>query len=612
MRRFALVAPLAAACVVTVVAAGCGAPGGTASGPNPFAHCAAQPNDCNSGGRRSGGTFTVALRQAPPSFNVVSATGAVSEGRTVMNSLLPGAYIAQPDGSLALNTDLLTSATMTRTQPQTVVYRLAPGAVWDDGTPIAADDFVYAWKTQDGKDCTGCQAASTSGYERIASITGGAGTGADGSGGEGGTVTVTFSQPYPDWQSLFGALYPAHIEGAGLDLSTQDGLRTAFGRQAKQPKWSGGPYRIASYNPDTSIELAPNPRWYGAVKPTLSRLTYRFLPDQSRMLVAVQAGEVDAFTATPNQNLVDVLNGLAGSGVRYEVAPSPVWERLDLDVRSPKLTDPGLRQAIFAAVDVNAILKQAVQGYFPAAKRLYSHNLMPSATGYQEVMTQAAPEQGSGNVKVAKEILDASGYTIEGGRLLRDGQPVPTLRLLYTQGNDTRQQAGELIKQQLTSIGLAVELVPTDELGTALATYKYDMALFSWWSGPELASASQLWATDGGNNHTGWGDPDSDELLSKAASELDPNKMANDLNNQDTILTQAAVVLPLYQRPDVLVMKGEYVNVRDNVAGELSYNAQQWGLAGTAVPLSPSSAGASPDAPAPDTSSPTATPSAAS
>jgi peptide/nickel transport system substrate-binding protein len=580
VRRLALVAPLAAACVVALAAAGCGAPGGSANGPNRFARCAAQPNDCNSGDRRSGGTFTVALRQPPPSFNVVSAPGAVSGGRTVMNSLLPGAYIAQPDGLLALNTDLLTSATMTGTHPQTVVYRIAPGAVWDDATPISGDDFVYAWKTQNGKDCTACQAASTSGYERIASVMG----------GTGGTVTVTFAQPYPDWQSLFGALYPAHIEGAGLDMSTQDGLHAAFERQAQQPKWSGGPYQISSYDRDTSIELVPNPHWYGAAKPTLSRITYRFLPDQSRMLAAVQTGEVDAFTAVPSQDLVDVLKGLAGSGVRYQVAPSPAWERLDLDVRSPALADPALRQAIFAAINVNEILKQAVKGYFPAVKRLYSHNLMPGATGYQEVMTKAAPEQGSGNVTVAKDILDASGYSIQGGRLLREGELVPALRLLYTQGNDTQQQAGELIRQHLTRIGLTVDLVPTSDLATALARYEYDMALFAWSAGPELVAARQMWATDGGNNHTGWGDPDSDELLAQAAYELDPSKMADELNDQDVILTQAAVVLPLYQRPDVLVVAGEYVNVRDNVAGWLSYNAQQWGLAGTAVPLSPSPA----------------------
>ena len=72
------------------------------------------------------------------------------------------------------------------------------------------------------------------------------------------------------------------------------------------------------------------------------------------------------------------------------------------------------------------------------------------------------------------------------------------------------------------------------------------------------------------------------------AHELDPQRLTDELNQQDAILTRAAVVLPLYQRPDLLAVAGDYVNVRDNIAGYLSYNAQQWGLAGTAVPLLPS------------------------
>ena len=95
-----------------------------------------------------------------------------------------------------------------------------------------------------------------------------------------------------------------------------------------------------------------------------------------------------------------------------------------------------------------------------------------------------------------------------------------------------------------------------------------------------------MWAADGGNNHTGWADPDSDALLKQVAGELDPQRMVEELNQQDAILTEAAVVLPLYQRPSLLAVGGDYVNVRDNVAAGLSYNAQQWGLAGASVPLS--------------------------
>jgi peptide/nickel transport system substrate-binding protein len=484
-----------------------------------------------------------------------------------MNSLLPAAFLTQPDGSLSLNADLLASVTMTGTNPQTVEYQIADKAVWDDGTPIGPDDFVYAWKTQNSRDCPACAAVSTAGYDQIASVA-----------GNGKTVTVTFRQPYPEWQSLFNALYPAHIEGAHLDLSTPDGLRAAFDRQYAQPAWTGGPYRISGYNRDRQLDLVPNPRWYGADKPTLDRVTYRFLPDQARMVAALQSREINAFTAQPSQDLTDVLHGLAGSGVRYEVAAGPVWERLDLNVGSMTLADPLLRQAILTAVNVDEILNQAVRGYFPAARRLYSHNLLPGAVGYQEVIKRVAADQGSGNADAARTILTQAGYSVVGGRLAHNGVVVPALRLRYTEGNDTRQAIGRIIARELARVGLAVKLEPSGDLATALAGSDYDMALFGWSFGPGLGTPLQMWATDGGGNHTGWGDPDSDALLKQISGELDPQRRADELNRQDAILTQAAVVLPLYQRPGLLALSGDYVNIRENVAAGPSYNAQQWGL----------------------------------
>ncbi|HKT00287.1 MAG TPA: ABC transporter family substrate-binding protein [Rugosimonospora sp.] len=556
---------------MVLAVAGCGAPGGDAAGPDPFGACAAQPNACNGGGRRPGGTFVVALTQAPAGFNVVATTGAVGPAYTVMNSLLPHAFSTRPDGSAVPDGDLLASVSMTSNSPQTVVYQIAPGAVWSDGTPIGAADFSYAWKTQNGRDCPACPAASSDGYDQIASVAGSP---------DGRTVTVTFRQPYPDWRGLFNALYPAHLEGAGLDLSTADGLRAAFDRQEAQPTWSGGPYTISAYQRDRQLDLVPNPRWYGADKPTLARLRYRFLGDQSRLLGALQTGDVNALTAQPSQDLVDVLHGLAGSGVRYEIAAGPVAERLDLDVHSDALADPALRRAIFTTIDVDEILRQSVRGYFPGVRRAYSHNLSPGVIGYQDVVRQVAPQQGSGDPAAAGKILAQAGYAVTGGRLARDGVPVPVLRLRYTQGDDTREQAARLIQRQLARIGVTVHLDPTGDLATALAGYDYDLALFGWPVGAASAAARDLWSSAGTANHTGWGDPDSDALLKQVAQELDPQRMADELNQQDGILTQAAVVLPLYQRPVLLALSGDYVNVRANAPAYLSYNAQQWGLAG--------------------------------
>ena len=112
----------------------------------------------------------------------------------------------------------MTSASVVKTNPQTIVYQINPKAVWSDGVPISASDFIYNWQAQSGnpkfKDVGGKPflPAATSGYSQIASV-----TGSDG----GKTVTVVFSKPYGDWQSLFSQatpLLPAHI-------AQKDGLR---------------------------------------------------------------------------------------------------------------------------------------------------------------------------------------------------------------------------------------------------------------------------------------------------------------------------------------------------------------------------------------------------
>ena len=125
------------------------------------------------------------------------------------------------------------SAAVTSSDPQTVVYKLNPKAVWSDGTPITADDFIYNWQAQSGNPAytdVGNQPyddATTSGYNQIASV-----VGSDPSGGaacdpgstanrnaglcpNGRDVTVTFKPSFADWRSLYTNIVPAHIAADG-------------------------------------------------------------------------------------------------------------------------------------------------------------------------------------------------------------------------------------------------------------------------------------------------------------------------------------------------------------------------------------------------------------
>ena len=62
---------------------------------------------------------------------------------------------------------------------------------------------------------------------------------------------------------------------------------------------------------DGSTVEVPNPLWYGAIKPTLTTIAFR-PTDGGQNLTLLQDKDIDAFTATPDINTVQMLSNMAG------------------------------------------------------------------------------------------------------------------------------------------------------------------------------------------------------------------------------------------------------------------------------------------------------------
>ena len=99
---------------------------------------------------KSGGSLTFALDEDVAGFNLLQADDAEFVLAEILDQTWPSAYIIQPNLTLKLDTNVVTSATVTKTNPQTVVYQINPKATWSDGVPINADDFIYNWQSQSG------------------------------------------------------------------------------------------------------------------------------------------------------------------------------------------------------------------------------------------------------------------------------------------------------------------------------------------------------------------------------------------------------------------------------------------------------------------------------
>jgi peptide/nickel transport system substrate-binding protein len=530
----------------------------------------------NSAAVQTGGKITWAIEKPVQNWNLLSTDTRFDSGQ-VLNGVYPDTFIANPSYAVTMNSDLLTSASETSSNPETVTYQVKPNASWSDGTPINADDFVYTWQVQNGTD-PNIPAASTTGFSQIASVTGSH---------AGKTVTVVFKGVFPDWKSLFSPLYPAHV------AEEHGGGEASFAWfSANPPTISGGPFEVQSVSADqTSVTLQRNAKYYGA-QPKLDQVVFRVITDSRQEPTALQNREVDGIYPQPEVGLVTQLKDM-GSKISYKIDSGLSFEHIDFNLKNAALGNATwgktLRTAMFTAFHRDDLIAKTIKQFQPSATALDNRMLVANQQGYQDDVTKY--DLGSGDVVKARQELAAAGFknATTGGQLTApDGTAIPAFSMKYTVGDPIRQNTCALFAAAMSNLGITVDVSPTDDLGATLTQsgtgYTYDIVDFAWVATPFPASASQpIYTTGGGDNFGGYSNKNVDAWLNGAASTTDPATQISDLNKADQQITQDAYTLPLYQKPTLLAFYPDLGNVRDNTASiGPTYNLQDWGLKGAA------------------------------
>jgi peptide/nickel transport system substrate-binding protein len=552
-------------------------------------------NTCNAAATKSGGTYTYVLEKNIQQWNVQDVNGNTFENAEALEVVLPQVFIPQPDFTVGLNTDLMSSVTQTSTSPQTIVYKINPKAAWNDGTPITADDFVYYWRTNNGKDCPpppasdstqtkGCLPSSTAGYDRVKSL-----TASDG----GKTVTMVMSKPYSDWKSLFGGgypMYPAHVAEKLSGAKAGDAAHMTATQMAQAWQYflktpptkyaTAGAYKMQDWTDNDHATYVPDPKWYGARKATLQRLIFKVISDATQEPTALKNNEVQGIYPQPEVDLVNQVKDIPG--ITYTIGNGLTWEHFDLNLHNPVLGKYlALRQAMFTAINIKDILAKTVGQFDPSVKPLGNHNFVPGQAGYKDVVTSTG--QGSGDLTKAKKHLTDAKFTGVGSALKTpDGKAVGPFNCRYTTGNQIRQSECQILQSNLASLGIKVTIKPIGaaDLGTVLAGHQYDIIVFAWVAAPFPSSgAQQNWFTGGGGNYGGYSNKKADALISQAVGETDATKSAALLNQADQLMVNDAYVLPLYQKPTFFATQTRFVNMRNNstIVGP-AYNTGTWGL----------------------------------
>jgi peptide/nickel transport system substrate-binding protein len=526
---------------------------------------------------QEGGTVVLAGEQEPTGLNWQQSEDNAAWTQYVMQHVWPYPYVQLPDGSFSARDDM-GSYELTSEEPQVVTYTIHPDATWSDGTAITADDYIFTWESQSqcaaaaeaADPTTVYNAASCNGYDVIESV-----EGSD----DGKTVTVTFAEPYADWEALFGPVMPRHAFEAAGDGDPVVGFNTGFkienlpsGEAITEYVPSGGPFIVTDYQPGVSMTMDRNPDYWGDETATVDTLLVRWITEGTQQAPALQNGEVDVIFPQAQLDLVQQVRAIPTATTF--IGFGTFWEHMDLNQANAHLADLAVRQALALAIDREEIVQRLPAQFDPSAQVLNNRIFFPADPRYVD----NSGEFGQQDTEGATALLEGAGYTLgpdgvythpERGRL--------TMRITWRDPNERRQSTAQLVQAQAKEAGMEITFAPQPDF-EFLDAGNFDIALFGWTGGSVLASTESIYVSDGGQNYTGNVNPEIDNLYSQANVELDADARTELMNQIDQLIWADMMTIPMFQVPELLANDQEIGNVIYNGYGNaFTWNMAQWG-----------------------------------
>lgn len=494
-----------------------------------------------------------------------TTTGVLERIPTIENG---GAQIRTADVYLDAAGSITTTVTQVITQVEQLVvdFEWNPRLTWSDGTPVTADDSVFAYdlaRAAPPSDDAADRLSQTLSYEKVDDHTTRAVLRPDYTG-------ATYFMTY--WTPL-----PRHLlkDVPADQVRQSDFARSPIGY---------GPYAIAGHD-DNELRMARNPHYFGP-EPEAALLNVAFLPGADLARANLLNGNLDVVIAervgADQFALLDEDQRSGAAQVSY--VPTPVWEHIDFNLDVALLQDIRVRRAIALATNRQALVDAIYGGRAPVLDSW----VLPGQSG------AAAPEQVTRypyNPDEARRLLDEAGYTVKDDSGLRSGSDgiTITLQLMTTANNAVRQEVARRFADDMRAIGIGVDVftLPSEEMfapGGPLYLRQFELALFGWGAAPDPGGLS-LWSCAGvpsesngftGENFAGWCFRDADRAIRTAVTTPDQVLRRDAYVQQQQLWTQELPVLPLFQRLGVVMAAPRLKGLKPDTFAPITWNIARW------------------------------------
>ena len=450
---------------------------------------------------------------------------------TIVRELVEGLAANAPDGS-----PIPGMATSWETSPDGLVWTFhLRDAKWSDGTPVTADDFVYAYRR-----ALDPKTAASYAY-LLYLIKGGeainSGRAAPESLGaaalDARTLRLTLAHPAPYLPQLLQhqsfSPVPAHVVARWGDAWIQPGHYV-----------SNGPYRLVNWRLGDSVSLEKNPLYYDAARVCIDRIDFYPTQDTVSAERRVKRGELDV-NSTIVSSRVAYLRGPGHMAPFVRTHPYLSNSYLAFNVTDvPALRDPRVRQAIGMSIDRDFITGKLLRaGQIPTTAFV-----PPQIAGY---LPSDAPHPHAYWARwplatrqaLARRLLAQAGYS-----------PQRPLKIeLKTANVPASVLVAQSMQADLRAVGIVLTL-RQEEGQVAYRSFEakdFQLGLLAWiadYSDP-MTFLTLMKSDTGAQNYGGYANPRFDALLDRADHEPDGARRAMLLAQAEQVMLDDGYIAPV-------------------------------------------------------------------
>ncbi len=307
-----------------------------------------------------------------------------------------------------------------------------------------------------------------------------------------------------------------------------------------------GPFSFVSYQMDHAVELRANPRYFEG-SPSIGRLLFRIIPDESTRLLELEKGNIDLLqNATPPDALPRLQKNRK---LKILQAPSTTYSYLGFNLSDPILKKKAVREAIAHAIDKEAIAKYIFRNLAAPANGLFTDRHWAFAT----------TQRYSYDPKRAAQLLDQAQLPY---RDALEGR----FHLTYkTSQNELGRRVAEVIQAHLSRVGILVT-IRSFEWGTFYADVKsgnFQLFSLSWVGVHDPDIYTDLFHSQSvppnGSNRVRYQNRRIDALLDRGRILLDRNERTIVYREVQEILARELPYISLWHPQNVAVMKREVI-----------------------------------------------------